>query len=407
VTSGADEPRNALTLKQALALALLKHPDLASYSLEIRAREARALQAGAFPNPEIELEIENWGGNKDRRRFEAAESTLAISQLIEVSGKRSKRQQAAVLEKENAGWDYEAKRLDVLTEVNKTFVTAVTEQERLAFIEDLYRLALQSRDIAAARVEAGKASPIDETRSSAELGKTKIELERAKTSLDAARKRLALACGLEAPSFGNIQGELALAASIPSFDELASRIGKNPDLARWSTETAQRRALVNLERANRIPDPSIRAGVRRFNENKETAFIAAISFPLPLFNGNSGSIAEAELRLAKAEKEQRAAELKTRAALTDAYQTLTSAFDEANALKNEVIPALQSAYDAVQEGYRYRKFGQIDVLDAQRTLFESRNRYVDARGSFLKAFADIERLTGAGPEPRLKPTDNE
>ena len=403
----SDEPKDAFTLKQALALALLKHPDLASYSLEIRAREARALQAGVLPNPEIEVEIENWGGNKDMRGFDSAETTLAVSQRIELGGKRSKRAQVAALEANIAGWDYAAKRLDVLTEVNKAFVAAATEQERLASIEDLHRLARQSRDIAAARVEAGKASPIDETRSSAELGKTTIELERARTSLDAARKRLASACGLEVLHFGRVHSEIVLASSIPSFDHLADHIGKNPDLARWSSEIAHRRASLNLERANRLPDPSVRAGVRWFNENSETAFVAAISFPIPLFNRNTGAVTEAEYRLARAEEEHRAARLRTQAALADAYQTLSSAFAEASALKKEVIPALQSAYDAVQEGYRYGKFGQIDVLDAQRALFESRNRYVDAHGAFLRALADIERLAGTGAGLPVNPADKE
>ena len=396
--SGKEEPNGVLTLKQALALAVLKNPDLASYSWEIRAREARALQAGVYPNPEMGLEIENWGGNKDYRRLDAAETTLAIRQLIELGGKRPKKVQLATLERDLARWDYETKRLDVLSEATKAFVNVAAEQERLTVLEELYRLAEQSRNIAAARVQAGKVSPIDETKSSAELAKTRIEMERAKRSLQAARKQLSLACGLPSPSFQKVEGAFDLASSIPSVDDLAVLVYRNPDLARWPSEIEQRKASLNLERASRIPDPSISVGVRRFNENEVTALVAGISFPLPLFNRNSGAIAEAEYRLIKAEEEHRAARRKIQAALAETYQALSSAFTEARILKDEVLPALQSAYEAAQEGYRYGKFGYLDVLDAQRNFFESKIRYVESLAAFRKAYSDVDRLTGAGPK---------
>ena len=56
------EPTGEVTLQHALALALLENPKLRSYSLEVRAAEARVLQAGLLPNPEIELGIGEFGG---------------------------------------------------------------------------------------------------------------------------------------------------------------------------------------------------------------------------------------------------------------------------------------------------------------------------------------------------------
>jgi len=52
----------------------------------------------------------------------------------------------------------------------------------------------------------------------------------------------------------------------------------------------------------------------------------------------------------------------------------------------------------VQEGYRYGKFGYLDLLDAQRSLSESKRQYIESLAAYRKAYADVERLTGAGPE---------
>ena len=392
-----EEFKEALTLKQALSMAFKKNPGLSSYSWEVRAREGRTSQAGALPNPEFELSIDNFWGSRELRGFDSAEYTLAVSQLVELGGKRAKRAIAAGIDRDLAGWDYEAKKLDLLSEVTKAFIDVIAEQERLNVTEELYGLAEQSLNTVSARVQAGKVSPIEETRAAAELSKAKIELERAKRSLEAARKRLSTAIGSPAPFFEKAGGQLDLAADIPPYEQFVQNINRNPDIARWSTEVDQRKAALNLERANRIPDPSVSIGVKRFRETEASALVAGISFPLPLFNRNSGAVAEAESRLWKAEEEQKAALLKTHTAATEVYLALSSAFVEAAALKKSVLPGLQSAFEAVQEGYRYGKFGYLEMLDAQRSLSESKKQYIESVAAYTKATADMERLTGADP----------
>jgi cobalt-zinc-cadmium efflux system outer membrane protein len=126
------EPTGVLTLRQALALALLRNPELASAAWEVRAGEARTLQAGLLPNPEFELEVENFAGSGEFRGFDAAETTLALSQVIELGGKRLRRVRVAALERDVAAWDYEAKRVDVFTATTKAFVEVLSAQAKLA-----------------------------------------------------------------------------------------------------------------------------------------------------------------------------------------------------------------------------------------------------------------------------------
>jgi cobalt-zinc-cadmium efflux system outer membrane protein len=179
---------------------------------------------------------------------------------------------------------------------------------------------------------------------------------------------------------------------------LTQEIRGNPDIARWATEKEQRGAASALQDAIRIPDPTFTAGVRRFRESGDSAFVAGMSIPLPLFNRNQGGILESRRRLAKAERESAAAEARVRVALAETYQALSTAVSEIDALKTTVIPGAQSAFEAASEGYRQGKFGYLDVLDAQRTLFEARGQYVSALATYHKAVADLDRAIGKMPD---------
>jgi cobalt-zinc-cadmium efflux system outer membrane protein len=392
------EPRGDIALRDALSLALQHNPELAAFSIDVRVAEARTLQAGLRPNPEIAIEMENFAGSGTLRSFDGAETTIQIGQLIELGGKRPKRARVASLEGELAGWDYEAKRADVLTETSKSFVDVLAAQERLALTRELLRLAEQTFETVSARVQAGKDSPVEETKAGVALSNSRIEHARAQRSLEAARKKLVAAWGSGVPAFERAVGPLDQVSPIPPSDGVTQEIRGNPDIARWATEQEQRRAASALQNAIRIPDPTLAAGVRRFRESGDSAFVAGLSIPLPLFNRNQGGILESRRRMAKAERESAAAEARVRVALAEAYLALSTAASEIEALKTTVIPGAQSAFEAASEGYRQGKFGYLDVLDAQRTLFEARGQYVSALTTYQKALADMDRAIGKLPD---------
>jgi len=388
------ETSGDLTLRQALEMAFAGNPDLAAFSWEVRSGDARILQAGLIPNPELGVELENFLGTEPSRNFETLEATLSIGQLVELGGKRAARIKLASSEKEVSIWEYEAKRADVAAEVAKAFVEVLSAQDRLTLAEEFSRLAKEVLSAVAARVAAGKISPVEETKASVALSIAGIDLERARRTTEGARKRLAATWGNAKPMFSKAVGQLDLLAPIPPPEDLADRISRNPDVARWAAEMEQRKATLAQERANRIPDVTISGGVRRSREANDTSFVFGAAVPLPLFNRNQGKILESQYRISKAERERDAAGNKVLAALTDAYLALATGYAEATTLKSAVLPGAQSAFEATSEGFRQGKFGYLDVLDAQRTLFEARGRYVEALGAYHKAVADTERLIG-------------
>jgi len=388
------EPSGIITLRHALAYALVHNPALAVFSWEIRVADARRLQASLLPNPEFEVEVEEFGGVDERRGFDGSETTIQLGQLIELAGKRSKRTRLAALEKDLAGWDYESKRLDVMNQVAQAFVDVLASQERLALLKELVDLSEQVFIAVEQRVNAGKDSPVEQTKAKVALTTIQIEWERAKLILVSARKQLVATWGSSTPVFTKVAGQFDNVSPIPSDSVLIASVSQNPDIARWAMEMEQRQATVDLEKAQAIPDPTVFGGARRFNETDDTAFLLGISIPLPLFDRNQGNILAAKYRLAKAREERKAVETGLYAALAEAYQALSSAFAETTALRNDVLPGAQSAFDAASRGYREGKFGYLQLLDAQRTLFEARGQYVESLAAYHKARAEVERLIG-------------
>ena len=89
------DPRGAITLRKAVPLALMHNPELEAFSLERRVREARALQAGLLPNPDLEFMVEDALGSGGFSGFGGSQATLQLSQLVELGGKRAARLRVA------------------------------------------------------------------------------------------------------------------------------------------------------------------------------------------------------------------------------------------------------------------------------------------------------------------------
>ncbi len=381
-----------LTLRHALALVLVHNPELKSSSWQIRISEANQLGASLRPNPEVEFEAEQLGAS------EGTETTVRLSQLIEMGDKRRKRIRVASLGRDLAAMDYEARRLDVLTQVDKSFIDVLAARQQLELTGQFVSLSTRALDAVDARVRAGKDSPIEKTRAEIALSNVRIKSAQAKQDLDAARRNLARLWGSDKPVFEKAVGKLDKVAPVPSPEALADLIGNNPDLARWVVEIEQRRAAFDLAKAKGKSDITLSGGVQYLEGSAETAMVVGVSLPLPFFDVNQGGRMRAANRLAQANEQQKAAEMRINIALTRAHQALSNAFIKTTELKNNVLQNAQTLLDAATEGYKQGKFDYLHVLDAQRTYFEARLQHLESLAACHKARADVERLIGQSLE---------
>jgi len=413
--SRVDEVRGDLVLRDALAAALLRNPDLVRFGYDVRAAEARVVQAGLWQNPELAFEAENIGGSGDFKGIESAEITLSLSQTFPLGGDLERRKELARLQGRLAGWDYEAARIGLLTGVTQRYVNVLAAQRQVELAHESLALVEQVADSIGRRVEAGDAPAVERSRAAVPVATARIALRRAEQLVESARVQLSLTWGSSSPVFETVKGDLDRVRPLPPVTALAALISQNPDVARWVTEITSRQAEVQLARAEATPDLTAGLGYRWFNDTDDSALVAGVSIPLPVFDRRQGDILAARFGVASARNQQRAVELRIEATLAATYARLANAHDEAIALRDEALPPANEAYQAIRQAFDQGHLGFLDVLDAERTLIELRQQYLDALAAYHGSVAEIEGLIGqpldslniaASPEDASAPGDD-
>ena len=82
-------------MAEALKRALRDSPALASFPFALRAAEAEKVQAGLLANPRLGIQLENIAGSGDVSGVRSLETTLMLSQLLELGSKRERRSMVA------------------------------------------------------------------------------------------------------------------------------------------------------------------------------------------------------------------------------------------------------------------------------------------------------------------------
>lgn len=384
-------PTGEVTLHDAVLFALRQNPGLAAAGWAGAAAEADARQMGRAPNPRVTFGSENIDGPEGGRTLER--HTLRISQVIELADKRARRRALGEATQRLRAWDFEAMRIDIAAQTAARYVAVVAAQQRVVLAEQHLALAQAGFDVADDRAANGTAPGLERDQAAARVALRCIALEQARQQLAATRADLAATWGADRAAFDDAAGDLATRVEVPALDTLRSRLAESPAVARWEDETAQRDAALRLARANATRDPTAGVGLRYFPEADATAGVVEVSFPLNLFDDNRDAILAARLRVSQADAQRDLAYAEASRALTRAYARLESAAYALDALDTDALPAAQRAYDAALESYAAGLTDYLNVLDAEDTVLEIRDRRLDAARDYHTAVIDIERIT--------------
>jgi cobalt-zinc-cadmium efflux system outer membrane protein len=387
-------PVNELTLYEALLLTLSQNPELKTFSWQIEARRGEIQQAQVLPNPELGIEVENILGEDDRRGFKAAETTLELSQLVELGGKRQQRIQIASLKQELADWDLDEARLAAIATASQAFFNCLTAQARVQLARENLQLSEKVFKTVQLRVQAGKASPITENRARMTVRQNQIALKKEQHKLTAAQRRLAAGWWADQPHFNKTTGRLETINKPPSWPLLLKLIEQNPEIARQKTELELQESQLNLAEAYGVPDMTLGGGIKRHEESDDYTFLVGVSFSLPVFDRNSGAIRSAQAETSISQKKGISTLTRLKTKLRENYELLLAAYEEADSLQNLILPTAEANFSAADYGYRQGQFKFIEVLIAQKTLFEIREQLIQSLSEFHTHRLNIEQLTG-------------
>lgn len=399
----SSEPISAsppLALERALALARAAAPTLEAATAGVRAGEAGRTVAGYQPNPSISVETENIAGRGQYRGLRSAETTAGLALPIELGGKRSARIAVADAIDSRARVGAALAEADLRLAVTQLYIQATAAERRLVTAREQAGIAREALRAASVRVQAGRVSPLEHQRADVLRINAETAVERAQRLADVARDNLARRIGqpiigsLDLAWYSHVEG-YGLPLPIEPTGTLA--------LAAARADAATAEAQVQLARSQRVPDVTLSASARRLEATNDVTAVFSVSIPFPVFNNGRAAVAQARAQSDQAQALRRAAELDTAQDIATAQADMANAATSARNASGPVLASATEAARIARIGYREGKFGQLDLLDAERILSETRTAAIDALAAYHDAKARLERLVAAAPS--LEETD--
>lgn len=391
---GGDAHPEGLTLSEAARLAVLKSPRLSSYSWDIRAAEASAIQAAVRPNPQLAVELEDALGTGEFEGVRQAQTTISVSQLFELGGKRALRTAAADALTESARKEYDLKTKELMADVATMFIEVLSAQAENDLATTAISVARESLKTANKRADAGKGSLLEVHKAEIALRQAELTREHETHELGAKRRTLAGNWPGAGRDFKVAIGDLYAAASLPPIEELESRLADSPEVQRVAAERSLRAERLRMEESRSIPDVSVGAGVRRLEGPDDTAFLVSFSAPLPIFDRNMGRRQEVAALLRKSDDDAESAKARAGALLFALHGEFSHMRRELEVIRESIAPKSEKALALAREGYEAGRFSYLDLLDAARTLLEVKRRRIEVAETQHKLAIEVERLIG-------------
>ena len=388
-----------VTLAECLRRVAEQSPDLKSGTYKTEATSRRAKQAARPLNPRLEMELENVAGSGAVEGFDSAETTVAVSQEFELGGKRRHRTAVAEAETEVSRAEQEVRLRALLFETRRAVLAVQTTQEKVRLTEEALALIKETEGVAIAREKAGKAAVLETDRARADTAKAQIALDAQKAEQRDAVRALALLWGETEPSFDAVIGSFdADASALPSLDALLVRAASNPELLAAAAQTRTYEAKIGVERAARVPNVALSAGIRRFEEGSDFGFVVGAGIELPFYTRNRDGERAAEADAEAARLDATATRIRIEGHIRQLYARLQTLAAKSELLKTTAIPAADRTLGLVREAHKLGKAGYLDVLESRRALVDSRAQIIETVAEYQSMSIELGHLTNTFSE---------
>lgn len=395
--SAPDGPGEDVTLPEALTWALAGRPELRAADRERAARLVERRLASRPREPYVQIDAEDFLGTGDLSWFDQSQLTVWYGQLIERGGSREARENEAEVELDLVDLDRVVLAHDVAARTTSAFLRALLAQQELELARAAEEAAETLHAAVRERVEAGKVSPVEESKHALVLASARLDRARAERELEATRLELARSWSSPHPC-GTAVGAFGGAAQPAPIEVLRERLAEGPRMRRLEAEVRASAARLERARADAVNPWLLQAGIRRFEQQGDVAGVLTVLLPLRVHGRGSDSVEAARERMRRTEHDQDAARAELEAALDRTWNLATRSHDEVAALEGGVLERASQVLEAVDEGYREGKFELTDLIDAQRTYFDVRARWLRSLADHHLAVTELERLIG-GPLP--------
>ncbi len=385
--------QESISLTKALQLSLANNRDLQLYPYQRSSAEALLLQAGLRPILSAELRVENAFGSGDYNSFDASETTLTLSKVIELGEKREQRIDVAQAQQDQLSTEYELSRLDVLAESSRRYYRVLTLQalEKI----NAQRLTEDRRALEAisTRNRAGAAAAADVSKLELRVARSRATGQKLRNEKILATQRLAAMWQTEA-DFERVEGDLSVIPVLPTLPALHLAIDRAPRLQQQFALQRLADARVELAQANGRSDLTLGLGIRHFEASNDQAMVFSVAMPMAFSNPNEGRIRAARADLQRSTRNTQLLAQMLKLELLQVYQQLQNNRDRALQVRDELLPLALNLIEDTRQGYQLGQYSVLQWTDAQAERFALERELVDLYSAIYLHLLELERITG-------------
>jgi cobalt-zinc-cadmium efflux system outer membrane protein len=399
LSHAAESPTNVpVRLDGIVAEALERNPELKFYQAELVAAKAGRRSAGLLANPEISGSV---GQKRVRDAFgnaagEGVAWSVSVMQTFEWPGRMNLRKAIANQDVELAELGLERFRAALGGRIRALAYGVFAAQEKAAAAREVVERFEALRDVLVQRDAAGL-TPVLETRI---IEATTLTMQRkaneATLAVQTALLELNLLRGESGDSPLNIAGpRLSFGPLIDQDLLLAMSRTNNFELRARGLELVQQGFRVDLARNERYP--AISVGPTFSEENaggRDRILGVAVSFPLPIWNRNSGNVESAAARRMQAEASYAVVQREVERKVSEAALTYRSKRAALGQWKTDAAEQFKAAAALADRHYRVGAVPVSTYVELQKQYLEAVESLLDTRKEALDAAQQIEWLTG-------------
>jgi len=382
-----------LILEDAVEIAISNNPLIKFKKHNIGTYEGRIKQAGLLPNPEIEFFTQETPTNNIG--FDQSQNSVALYQKLETGGKRKLRVKAAEEEKKVMELDFKTTIADITAKVKKSFFNVLTAQDELKFAEETLKISKSLMAISNDKFNTGDIAKIELLKAKIELSNSKMRVQDAERKHLDSVKMLQTIMGVPDIALNNLFPISAVDTPSLNLDKLNDLLLNNHPALKARKKIVDL-SLIKISEAKRIAIPDINAtiGYKRLSATDENTVQAGIEFPLPIFNRNQGKIIEARANSFKAKDDVEIVRNQLLLQLSNAFSLYTSTREQVRFFVDTIIPQTEESLKIARQGYQLGEFDYLEVLDAQRTLANTRISYLKILNELFSSITEIEKFVG-------------
>jgi cobalt-zinc-cadmium efflux system outer membrane protein len=385
--------QGSISLARALQLSLTNNRGLQLYPYQRNSSEALLLQSGLRPVPIAELIVENALGSGDYNSFDASETTLALSQIIELGEKREQRIAVAQARQDQLSTEYELSRLDVLAEASRRYYHVLALQAKAEINAQRLAEDIKALEVISSRTRAGAATAADVSKLELRVARSRAAAQKLRNEHTLAARRLA-AMWLAEPDFERVRGDLSVIPSLPSLPALRAAIKRTPRLEQQFALQRLADARVALAQANGRSDLNVGLGLRHLAATNDQALVFSVAMPLAFSNPNEGRIKAARADLQRSTRETELLMQTVELELLQVYQQLQNNRDRALQVREELLPRSRKLIEDTRQGYLLGQYSVLQWTDAQAERFALERELIDLYSAIYLLLLELERITG-------------